>query len=398
MNTNELKNKIQELARKYAADAVSDRRYLHSIPEMGFEEFKTSAYLIEKLTKYGVSFKQGVAKTGILGMIETGKPAKVIALRADMDALPITEINEDLYKSMHSGYMHACGHDVHMACLLGTARILNELKAELKGTVKFIFQPSEETFPGGALAMIREGVLENPHVDNVIGMHVLPTLDAGKAGFKSGKYMASTDELYLTVKGKGGHAATPELVVNPLIIASEILIELNKYFKDKSHDTDPYVLSFGRIMGEGRTNIVPDEVTIDGTLRAYKEKWRVKAHEIIKKMSSEIAEKSGGLCELRIAHGYPFLKNDPDLTDRLFNSSIEILGNENVCITDMRLTAEDFAYYSLERPSCFYRLGTKSKSSDTVTNLHTNTFNVDEAAIETGIALMTWLAVSELMR
>lgn len=397
MNRDELKNKIRELAREYAAEAVSDRRYLHSIPEKGFEEYKTSAFICTKLTNYALSFKQGVAKTGIVGTIETGKPSKVIALRADMDALPIEEMNDIPYKSTHPGYMHACGHDVHMACLLGTVRVLNEIKADLKGTVKFIFQPSEETFPGGALAMIHAGVLENPHVDNVIGMHVLPTLDAGVVGFKSGVYMASTDELYLTVKGKGGHAAIPELVVNPLIIASEILLELNKYFKDKSHNDFPYVLSFGRINGDGRTNIVPDTVTIEGTFRAFNEEWRAKAHEIIRNISSEIAERSGGTAELHIEHGYPFLQNDPELTNRLFKSSSELLGKENVLDIDLRLTAEDFAYYSLERPSCFFRLGVKKKSSDTVLNLHTNTFDIDDSAIETGIALMSWLAASEML-
>lgn len=397
MNRDELKNKIRELAREYAAEAVSDRRYLHSIPEKGFEEYKTSAFICTKLTNYALSFKQGVAKTGIVGTIETGKPSKVIALRADMDALPIEEMNDIQYKSTHPGYMHACGHDVHMACLLGTVRVLNEIKADLKGTVKFIFQPSEETFPGGALAMIHAGVLENPHVDNVIGMHVLPTLDAGVVGFKSGVYMASTDELYLTVKGKGGHAAIPELVVNPLIIASEILLELNKYFKDKSHNDFPYVLSFGRINGDGRTNIVPDTVTIEGTFRAFNEEWRAKAHEIIRNISSEIAERSGGTAELHIEHGYPFLQNDPELTNRLFKSSSELLGKENVLDIDLRLTAEDFAYYSLERPSCFFRLGVKKKSSDTVLNLHTNTFDIDDSAIETGIELMSWLAASEML-
>jgi amidohydrolase len=397
MNLSELKEKIKSLSNLYLQEIISVRRHFHAYPELGFREHKTSGYIISNLKEYGIPYKSGIAKTGIVGFITGNKKTKkTIALRADMDALPIVEGNEAEYKSKNQGIMHACGHDVHIACLLGAAKILNELKNEFEGTIKLFFQPSEEMFPGGALAMINEGVLENPEVAHVFGQHVLPALDAGKIGLKPGKYMASTDEIYITVTGKGGHAATPELVVNPITIAASVLLELSKEFKKNKPSDSPSLLAFGRIAGEGRTNIIPDEVKIDGTMRAFDEEWRAKAHDIISSVASQVAQNMGVACNVNIVKGYPFLVNDDMLTSEVKRLAIDYLGHENVVDLDMRMTAEDFAYFSQKVPSCYYRLGTRNEAKGIVSNLHTSTFDVDESCMLTGMGLMAWIAVNEL--
>ncbi|OFY89500.1 MAG: N-acyl-L-amino acid amidohydrolase, partial [Bacteroidetes bacterium RIFCSPLOWO2_12_FULL_31_6] len=331
--------------------------------------------------------------------------SKVIALRADLDALPIVEENELTYKSVHHGVMHACGHDVHTSSLLGVAKILNELKTEFEGTVKLIFQPGEEKLPGGASAMIQEGVLENPKVNTIIGQHVYPQLAAGKVGFKSGMYMASTDELYVTVYGKGGHAALTNEYNNPLLIAAAILLELNKVFMvpvNSLIDTDkkhlPTVLAFGKIIGNGATNIIPNEVKIEGTFRTMNEVWRAEAHLKMKKIAEAIASKMGGKCEFTIEKGYPFLVNDETTTTKAKLAAIDYLGKENVVDLDIRMTAEDFAFYSQVVPACFYRLGIKNDAKNINSGLHTSTFNIDESALETSIGLMAWVAINELTK
>jgi amidohydrolase len=397
MNLAELKDKIESLSIEYLQEIISIRRHLHANPELGFREFNTSDYIASCLSDYGISFKQGIAKTGIIGIIEGNDPkGKIIALRAEMDALPIHEKDHKEYISSTDGVMHACGHDIHMACLLGAAKILSGLKNEFSGTIKLFFQPSEEMFPGGALAMINEGALENPSVQNVFGQHVLPQLETGKVGLKAGKYMASTDEIYLTVKGKGGHAATPELVINPLYIASAILLELEKEFNKNKPIDSPSVLTFGRIMGEGRTNVIPDVVTIDGTIRAFDENWRAKAHEIIIAVATTVAEKMKGSCDINIAKGYPFLVNDDALSLQTKQLAVEYLGVENVVDLEMRLTAEDFAYFSQKLPSCFYRLGVRNEEKGITSNLHTSTFDADEDCMLTGMGLMAWIAVNQM--
>lgn len=309
-----------------------------------------------------------------------------------MDALPVREENEVPYKSKIPEKMHACGHDVHMACLLGAAKILNALKDKFEGSIKLIFQPSEETYPGGAIGMIREGVLKNPATQHVIALHVINTLNAGKAGMRSGPYMASTDEVFLTVRGIGGHAATPDQVVDPILIASHIVVALQQIVSRQANPLVPTVVSFGRIIGEGRTNVIPDEVQISGTVRTYDESWRKKIHSTIVHMSSSIAESMGGSCDVRIAHGYPFLNNDVTLTRKIQDIATDYLGESNVIELEPRMTAEDFSYFANEVPSCLYRLGIRNKEKGIVSNLHSSTFDVDESCLETGMGLMAFTA------
>ena len=339
-----------------------------------------------------------MANTGVVALLK-GKNAdkRTVALRADLDALPIVEANAVDYKSKNEGVMHACGHDVHTASLLGVARILHELRDRFEGTVKLIFQPGEEKLPGGASLMIKEGVLTNPVPEFILGQHVFPELEVGKVGFRSGMYMASTDELYLTVKGKGGHAAMPNQYVNPLLIASEILIELNEVFmgQNKIEKEIPTVLAFGKINSNGgATNVIPDEVRIEGTFRTMNEEWRENAHSEMKKGVKALAEKMGGDAELRIEKGYPFLVNDDKITIQSRRAAEEYLGNENVVELDLRMTAEDFAYYTQIIPSCFYRLGTRNESKGIISPVHTATFDVDEKSLEIGAGLMAWLVLS----
>lgn len=395
----EIKDRIQQLAKDVLPEVINWRRRFHAFPELAFEEKQTARFISEQLTKMGIPHQEGVAKTGIVGMIKGNRPeSRVIALRADMDALPINEHRQDEFSSQRPGVMHACGHDAHMACLLGAAAILNEIKDEFDGTIKLIFQPSEERYPGGASVMIKEGVLENPKVDHMYGQHVLPTLEAGKIGMKTGMYMASTDEIYMTVKGRGGHAATPELNVDPILIASHIIVALQQIVSRNAVPSIPSVLSFGRVHANGRTNVIPDNVFIEGTFRTYSESWRAEAHEKIKSLSSQLAESMGGSCEVFIDRGYPYLVNDVETTRHAFRDAQDYLGKENVVELDLRMTAEDFAYYSQLVPSCFYRLGVRNEEKGITANLHTTNFDIDEAALEPGVGVMAWLAYKELKR
>lgn len=393
----EIKNQIKSLAKSFSEEIIQIRRQIHTNPELGFEEIKTATFICQKLEEYKIQYQSGIAKTGIVALIKGKNPdKKCIALRADMDALPIFEKNNCSYKSKNEGIMHACGHDAHIANLLGAAKILNSLKDEFEGSIKLIFQPSEEKFPGGALTMINENVLLNPETEIVIGQHVLPTLDSGKMGLRPGKYMASTDEIYLTVKGKGGHAATPELNIDPIVISAHIILALQQITSRYSNPSMPTVLSFGKITGDGRTNIIPDLVTIDGTLRTFDETWRAEAHLKITEIAQSIAKGMGGECKVVIDKGYPFLINNDKLTESIKGNAIEYLGNENVVDLEMRMTAEDFAYFSHLKPSCFYRLGVRNQEKGIISNLHTSTFDIDENSLETGMGLMAWLAFSQL--
>lgn len=391
-------DKIKKLASESFPKMLEVRRHLHAHPELSFEENRTMQFICEVLDREKIQYKKGIAGTGIVAHIEGNNPnSRMMALRADIDALPIREENKIPYCSKNEGVMHACGHDVHTACVIGAAIILNKCRNDFEGTVRLIFQPGEEKLPGGASLMIKEGVLTNPVPEFILGQHVFPELEVGKVGFRSGMYMASTDELYLTVKGKGGHAAMPNQYVNPLLIASEILIELNEVFmgQNKIEKEIPTVLAFGKINSNGgATNVIPDEVRIEGTFRTMNEEWRENAHSEMKKGVKALAEKMGGDAELRIEKGYPFLVNDDKITIQSRRAAEEYLGNENVVELDLRMTAEDFAYYTQIIPSCFYRLGTRNESKGIISPVHTATFDVDEKSLEIGAGLMAWLVLS----
>jgi amidohydrolase len=388
---------FQKLSKQYAQEVIAFRRHLHANPELSYQEFNTANYITQKLKEFGLHPQEGIANTGVVVLIEGKNPSKkIIALRADIDALPITEANEIDYKSKNNGVMHACGHDVHSASLLGTAKILNETKSQWEGTVKLIFQPGEEKNPGGASIMIKEGVLQNPSPTSIIGQHVFPLLPVGKIGFREGKYMASSDEIYLKVIGKGGHGAAPELTIDPVVIASHIIIALQQVISRNASPKQPNVLTFGKITAMGATNIIPNEVNIAGTFRALDEIWRADGLKKIKKMAESIAEGMGGKCEVDIHHGYPCLENNPELTKAIRAAAVQYVGVENVVDIEQTLGSEDFAYYSQVIPASFYRLGTRNEAKGITSYVHTPTFNIDEDALKIGPGLMAWMAVQQL--
>ncbi len=393
-----LANRIKDLAKAYHEEIINIRRHLHQNPELSFEEVETGKFIAKKLKAYGIPFEHGIAENGVVGLIKGKHPnKKIIALRGDIDALPITEANNVPYKSKKEGVMHACGHDVHTASLLGTAKILNEIKDQFEGTIKLIFQPGEEKLPGGASIMIKEGVLQNPSPISIFGQHVHPPLEAGTIGIRPGMYMASTDELYMTVTGAGGHGALPQNCVDPIVLTSHIIVALQQIVSRNANPTVPTVLTFGKINSTGgATNIIPSEVKLEGTFRTMDEKWRKEAHKKMIKMAEAIAEGMGGMCEFEVRKGYPFLINNEELTLRAKRNAQEFLGASKVIDLPIRMTAEDFAYFSQEIPACFYRLGTGNKARGITSNVHTDTFDVDESALELGIGLMAWLAIKEL--
>lgn len=390
-------DRIKQLANLFFKDTQAIRHHLHAHPELSFQEFNTAEYIASTLDDYKIRYQKGVAGTGLIGYIEGKNPnKKTIALRADIDALPITEANDVPYKSKNEGVMHACGHDVHTSSLLGAARILNEVKNDFDGTVKLIFQPGEEKAPGGASMMIKEGVLENPKPDSILGQHVAPQIPVGKFGFREGIYMASADEIYIKVIGKGGHAATPEINIDPVVIASHIIIALQQIVSRNASPKMPTVLSFGKIEAKGATNVIPNEVYIEGTFRTMNEKWRAEAKAKMKKMAEAIAEGMGAVCEFRFMDGYPYLENNSALTRKMKAAAIEYVGADNVIDLDLWMASEDFAFYTHHVDACFYRLGVRNEALGIMSSVHTPTFNIDEKALELGPGMMAWLAVNEL--
>ncbi len=383
---------IKRLVEENFDEIVEIRRHLHKYPELSFEEHKTSAYIKSILTKWSIHFADGIADTGIVVILKGNNPeVNTVALRADFDALPIQEENNIEYSSQNNGVMHACGHDAHTSSLLGALKILNELKADWEGSIKFIFQPAEEMLPGGAQQMIKEGVLEDPKVNAIIAQHVFPDLEKGKVGFRSGKYMASTDELHITIKGKGGHAALLEKYNNPILAASKLIIDLDVCFK--KYQDYPSVLAIGFIEGFGSTNVIPDNVMLKGTLRAMDEGFREKAHQQMLEISQTISEEYNIEIDFDIRKGYPCLINDKEITEKSIGFAKEYLGEDNVIELPIRMTAEDFAYYSQLIPSCFYRLGTANSEKGIINGLHTSKFNIDEDALKIGMGLMAYLAI-----
>ncbi|MGZ3862998.1 MAG: M20 metallopeptidase family protein [Bacteroidia bacterium] len=397
--TSEIKQKAKELF----PYLLETRRHLHQHPELSFKEVETAKFISAQLSKHNIEHKTGIAGTGIVALIKGKNPEKkCVLLRGDMDALPIFEKNEVSYKSKNEGVMHACGHDVHTTCALGAAIILNNLKNDFEGSVKIIFQPGEEVLPGGASLMVKDGVLKDPKVDAAVALHVFTDLNAGQAGFRSGMYMASTDEIYMDIIGKGGHAAMPSEYNSPVLIASEILLQLQKEFMQQKHVDEtgkeiPTVLAFGKVTAMGATNVIPEKVHIEGTFRTMNEKWRKQAHEKIIAITKRIATEKNAKAEVNIMIGYPFLVNDESVTGIAKNAAANFLGNENVTQLPLRMTAEDFSFISQEVPSCFFRLGTGNKKEGIISGVHSPTFNIDEKALDTGAGLLAAIAC-ELLR
>jgi hippurate hydrolase len=390
--------KIKALANQYAAEFIEVRHHLHAHPELSYQEFETSKFVQSKLKGFGIPFEIK-ATTGVVGLIKGNNPDKrIIALRADMDALPIKEENDIVYKSKNEGVMHACGHDVHTSCLLGAAKILNELKNEWEGTIKLIFQPGEEKNPGGASILIKEGVLENPEPSSIFGLHVHPGLAVGKMSFRPGKVMASADELYITIKGKGGHAAAPHSCIDPILIASHLIISLQQIVSRNNNPHNPTVLSITSFQGGSTTNVIPNEVKLKGTFRAMDEEWRFKAHDLIRRMATDLVHSMGGEIDLLIDVGYPSVYNNEALNELARKKAEEFIGSKNVEETEPRMGAEDFGYYTQEIPGCFFRLGVMNEKNGITSGVHTPTFNIDEAAIETGMGMMAWLGSSVEMK
>ncbi|MFO0436789.1 MAG: M20 family metallopeptidase [Sphingobacteriaceae bacterium] len=395
---------IKQAAETIFSEVQQIRRHIHQNPELSFQEHQTSQFIQSVLEKHKIAFTAGVVDTGIVALIKGKNPdKKTILLRADMDALPIEEKSKVPYASANKGVMHACGHDVHTACALGAAIILDQLKNEFEGSIKIIFQPGEEVLPGGASLMLKEGILENPKVHTAMAQHVFPSMEAGKVGFRPGMYMASTDELYITVNGKGGHAAMPQDYVNPLIIASEILLAIHNQFmkpgalKGTNGESIPTVVAFGNIEGKGATNVIPEKVEIAGTFRTMNEAWRNEVHDLLSELVRKVSTPYGIESKIVIEKGYPFLVNDEELTKNCMSWAKEFLGDENVEELPLRMTAEDFAFISQQVPSCFYRLGTGNKALGITSGVHTPTFDIDEKALQVGAGLMAYLAVKQLL-
>ena len=389
-----LQDQIKQLAKKYAPDFIAVRHHLHAHPELSYQEFETSKFVQGKLSSFGIPFEVK-ATTGVVGLIKGKNPGKkIIALRADMDALPIKEENNIDYKSKNDGVMHACGHDAHTTILLGASKILNELKDNWEGTVKLIFQPGEERNPGGASILIKEGVLENPTPNAIFGLHVHPGLQIGKLSFRNGKVMASADEIYITIRSKGGHAAAPHLTADTILIASHLIVALQQVVSRNRNPHDPSVLSITSFQGGHTTNVIPSEVKLMGTFRAMDETWRFKAHEIIRKLATELVHSMGAEIDLHIDVGYPTVYNNEALGDLARSFAEQYMGADNVETTELRMGAEDFGYYSQVIPGCFYRIGVMNEAKGIVSGVHTPTFNIDENAIETGMGMMAWLGAS----
>jgi len=382
-------DQIRQSAQSNWKEVQDIRRHLHAHPELSFEEYKSSEYLKQTLDKWGIDYTSGWVKTGLVVELDGEQNSQQhIALRADMDALPISEKNDTSYRSSNDGMMHACGHDAHSAMLLGALKILHENKSQWGGKVRALFQPGEEKLPGGASLMIKEGALGTPLPDAIVAQHVFPELTAGKVGFREGMYMASTDELYFTIEGKGGHGAMPHKCIDPIWVASQVITALQQVSSRLAPPATPTVLSIGRIEGLGATNVIPSEVKMEGTFRTFNETWREKAHAHIEEIAQGICSSFGATLQIDIRKGYPVLHNDPAFTQRCRVRAEALLGKENVVDLPIRATAEDFAYYTQHMPGCFYRLGTAGANGDHSFPVHHPQFDIDEKSLEVGMAML----------
>ncbi len=388
---------IRQKAEQYFPEVQAIRHHIHTYPELSFQEYNTAAFIAGRLSDWGIEHQTGVAGTGVVAIIKGKNPTKkCIALRADMDALPIQELNDTEYRSQNDGVMHACGHDVHSSCLLGVAKILNDLKGEFEGTFKLLFQPGEEKHPGGASLMIKDGVLENPKPDAIYALHVYPHLPSGTVGFRAGQYMASADEVYITIEGKGGHAALPHQTIDPIAIAAQVIVSLQQVVARKSNPLIPSVLTFGKIAGGFATNVIPDKVEILGTLRTMDEKWRSEAHQWIKQITEQTCEAYGAKAIVEIPVGYPSLFNDPATTEQAEAWAKDYLGAENVRTLDRRMAGEDFSFYTHHVPGCFFRIGTNKNNEEFTAPVHNARFDIDEEALKTGVGIFSYIALSAL--
>ena len=387
-----------EAIKKLAAEGFPEwqriRRHIHANPELSFEEWNTAAFISKQLTAWGIDHETGIAGTGIVAVLQGNGAGKCIGIRAELDALPIVEQNETEYRSQNEGVMHACGHDVHATCLMAVLRILQTMKAEWRGSIKAIFQPGEEKHPGGGSLMIADGVLVNPTVDTVLAMHVYPHLPAGTVGFRAGQYMASTDEIHITIHGKGGHAALPHQTIDPIAISAQVLTALQQVVSRRSNPVSPSVLSFGMIKGGTVNNVIPDKVELAGTLRTMNEAWRDEAHALIKNVVIQTCSAFGATADVEIPKGYPSLFNDPVVTAKAEQLAKEFLGDGHVKTLDLRMTADDFAFYSHAVPGCYFRIGTNRSGTGFLNSVHHPQFDIAEEAMETAIGTMAWLAVN----
>jgi amidohydrolase len=389
--------RIQELVKAGHLESIAIRRHLHARPELSFQEHATAAYIAERLEEWGIEVRRNIAGTGVIGVVRGASPGRTLCLRADIDALPIQEAEGPAYRSQHAGVMHACGHDAHTAMVLAAGRALHMLRGDWKGTVLLLFQPGEEKIPGGASLVLKEGVLNALAVEAIIGQHVTPELEVGKVGFHAGPFMASSDELYLTVKGKGGHAAAPEKLIDPIILTARLLITLKEEF-EAWRKNEPVVMGFGRVIADGATNVVPDQVQIAGTLRTFDERLREELHGWLPRRAQEICAAQGGACETEVRRGYPVLVNDPELTGRWRKAAVELLGADQVVDMPQRMGSEDFAFYTQVMPGGFFRLGTGAPGKGAAPGLHTPTFNIAEESLAIGAAVMVWGSLRELAR
>ncbi len=386
---------IQQAARQLYPEVLQLRRVIHMHPELSFEEKETSVRIQHFLSQHNIAFTTGWAGHGVVAVIRGETDGPVVMLRADMDALPILEENDAPYQSVNKGIMHACGHDVHTSCLLGAAAILQQNKKHLKGEIRFVFQPGEEKLPGGASLMIREGLFAEKKPQAMIAQHVHPPLEAGHVGFRDGLYMASADEIYITINGKGGHAASPHLCIDPIVIASSVVIALQQIISRQIDPLSPGVLTIGKIYSDGgATNVIPNRVYLEGTLRAMDETWRMETHTRIHQTVENICKAFGGVADIRIEKGYPCLMNDPQLTEQCRSAAIRYLGPDRVHDLPQRMGSEDFAFYSQQVPSTFYRLGTGWADASRNYPIHSSRFDINEIALETGMGLMAYLALT----
>lgn len=388
-------NSFLHQAKFITEDLRRVRRHIHQNPELSFEEENTAKFIQAELKSLGIGSTR-IGKTGVTAIIGNSSK-KCIALRADIDALPIQEANEHSFVSKNKGVMHACGHDVHSTCLLGAARLLKAVEHKLGGCVKLIFQPGEEKLPGGASILIKEGILQKPKVDAIFGLHVYPEMEVGKIGFRPGMYMASTDEIYVQIQGKGAHGAMPHQGIDPVYVSSLFVVEAQAIISRMRNPVEPGVLTFGRINSDGgATNVIPESVFLEGTFRAMNEVFRKQAHQKLIDLAKGLQITYGVKIKMKIAVGYPYLHNNENLTMSAMQNSKQLLGEENVETLPIRMTAEDFSFYSQEIPACFFRLGVRNESKGIVHGVHHPKFDADEDALAIGAASMANLAFEAL--